>query len=389
LTRVRDIYEGRIAAEELERDPAQQAEIERLDALAADLEESRARAAGPFSWWRAGRKTDAEPKGLYLYGSVGRGKTMLMDIFFDGVAVPSKRRAHFHTFMKDVHERIFDWRRRLKAGQARGDDPIAPLAEALADEARLLCFDEFFVTDIADAMVLGRLFTRLFDLGVVLVATSNVAPDRLYEGGLNRALFLPFLRLLEQKVDICELSSRADFRLEKLTALTTTWFTPAHAAAKASLDRAFRALTGAASGSPTTIEVFGRALLIRECEGNVARFSFADLCERPLGAADYVEIARRFHTVLIDNIPTLGPEKRNEARRFIWLVDALYDSRVKLIASAQAAPDALYRGEGTEAFEFARAASRLIEMRSKDYLALPHGRETSLASGDSTGLVET
>jgi cell division protein ZapE len=387
---VREFYEKRVAAGELERDPAQENVVARLDRIATELSTLRhASRATPLERLFASRKAVPAPRGLYVHGPVGRGKTMLMDMFFQAVDIERKRRTHFHAFMADAHARIYEWRQKRKLGVVRGEDPIAPVAEQIAAEARLLCFDEFAVTDIADAMVLGRLFTRLFELGAVLVATSNVAPARLYEGGLNRALFLPFIALLEQRVEIVELKARADYRLEKLAGVPT-WMTPADAAAKAVLDRAFLSLTGRRRGAPESLSVFGRDLIVPESAENVARFSFPDLCERPLGAADYVAIARRFHTVIIDGVAVLGPEKRNEARRFVWLIDALYDMRVKLLASAAAEPGSLYLGtEGMEAFEFARAVSRLMEMRSQSYLALPHGRPSSEASGDVTGLVET
>jgi cell division protein ZapE len=390
VSSVLEFYQMRVDAGELECDAAQRDVAARLDRLAAELEAPRAPAfASPLDRLFGMRKPAPAPLGLYIHGAVGRGKTMLMDLFFQAVGLERKRRVHFHGFMADAHARIYDWRQKRKFGVVRGEDPIAPVAEQIASEARLLCFDEFAVTDIADAMVLGRLFTRLFELGVVVVATSNVAPDRLYEGGLNRALFLPFIRLLTERLEVVELRARADFRLEKLAGVPV-WLTPVDAAAKAALDRAFLSLAGGACGAPFRLSVFGRDLVAPEAAGTVARFSFHDLCENPLGPSDYLAIARQFHTILVDGVPVMGPEKRNEARRFVWLVDALYDMRVKLLASAEAQPDALYQGqEGNEAFEFARAASRLIEMRSQDYLALPHGRPASEASGDVSGLAET
>ncbi|WP_246154044.1 cell division protein ZapE [Methylobacterium oryzihabitans] len=383
-------YDALVASGAIERDPAQIVLVERLDALLDEL----ARVPPPAKPGMLGRlfgrrpEPAAAPRGLYVWGLVGRGKTMLMDLFHEAAPEP-KRRVHFHAFMGDVHERIHRHRQAVKQGTARGDDPIAPVAEALADETRLLCFDEFTVTDIADAMLLGRLFTALFAHGVVVVATSNVEPDRLYEGGLNRALFLPFIDLLKQRVEVVRLDSRTDFRLEKLGG-SPVYHVPADAASAQALDRAFLALTGERRGRPAAIAVKGHEVSIPEAAGGTARFTFADLCARPLGAADYLALAERFHTVIVEGIPVMDLPQRNEAKRFITLIDALYDARVKLLASAAAEPTALYAAEtGREAFEFERTVSRLIEMRSEEYLALPHGRPDSEASGSTTGLVET
>ncbi|RZK90188.1 MAG: cell division protein ZapE, partial [Methylobacterium sp.] len=250
-------------------------------------------------------------------------------------------------------------------------------------------FDEFTVTDIADAMILGRLFGALFKRGVTVVATSNVEPDRLYEGGLNRALFLPFIAELQERVAVLRLDSRTDFRLEKLGG-ASVYHVPADATAAAALAAAFKGLTGKAKGRPATLRVKGHDVSVPEETGGVARFSFADLCAQPLGASDYMAVARAFHTVIVSDIPVLGPDNRNEAKRFITLVDTLYDAHVKLVASAAAEPHDLYTAtEGREAFEFDRTVSRLIEMRSSEYLALPHGAGDSGASGSSAGLVET
>jgi cell division protein ZapE len=389
-TPVSDRYAALVRDGAIERDPAQTRVLKLLDELATELGQFRLqRKSNPLGWLFGARKASPSPRGLYVWGSVGRGKTMLMDLFFEVSPVRRKRRAHFHAFMADVHARVHAWRQQLKAGKVKGDDPIAPIAEALADDAWLLCFDEFSVTDIADAMILGRLFSALFARGVVVVATSNVAPPRLYEGGLNRALFLPFIAELERRMQVVELDARADFRLEKLRG-APVYHAPADAAARAALDRAFLALTGLERGAEENLTVFGRTVVVPQAAHGVARFSFEDLCGRPLGASDYLEIAREFHTVLIDGIPVMGFEKRNEARRFVWLIDALYDMHVKVVASAEAEPTALYTAsEGREAFEFERTASRLIEMRSGEYLALPHGSGDSQASGDADGLVET
>jgi cell division protein ZapE len=260
-------------------------------------------------------------------------------------------------------------------------------AEAIAQETWLLCFDEFHVTDIADAMILGRLFKRLFELGIVVVATSNVPPRELYQDGLNRALFLPFIALTEQHMEIVRLSARTDFRLEKLGG-APVWYMPADAAAERALDEAWSRLTAGHAGSPIDLAVKGRTVRVPRAAMGVAQFSFHELCEQPFAAADYLKIAHEFHTVVLGHIPVMDYDRRNEAKRFIMLIDTFYDNAVKLVASAAAEPDALYRADaGFEANEFKRTASRLIEMRSRSYLALPHGR-TALA-GSTEGLVET
>ncbi len=281
--------------------------------------------------------------------------------------------------MADVHERIHVARQSL-SGEAKSADPIAPVAAAIAGETRLLCLDEFSVTDVADAMILSRLFGQLFARDLVLVATSNVAPDLLYRDGLNRGLFLPFVADLKAHADILELTARTDFRLEKL-GRAPVYVTPLGPAARAALDRAWRRLTGTERGEPASLPMKGRAIRVPEADKGVARFGYPDLCKVALGAADFLKIARSFHTVLIDDVPVIGEEQRNEARRFISLIDELYDNRVKLIVSAAAEPAALYRGgDGEEAFAFRRTVSRLIEMRSEAYLAAPHGAAESEAA---------
>ena len=313
---------------------------------------------------------------------------MLMDLFFDSLAGGSKRRVHFHAYMAEVHERIHDWRQKLKRGEVAGDDPIRPVAADLAAEARILCFDEFAVVDIADAMILGRLFTALFEHGVIVVATSNVPPDDLYKDGLNRTLFLPFIELLKERTDVLHLDARTDFRLEKLGD-SPVYFAPADAAAAAAIDGIFARLTRGAAPKATKILVQGRAVAVPEQAMGVARFPYAALCKQPLGAADYIAIARAYHTVLIEGLPALRPSQRDEARRLITLIDIFYERRVKLVVSAAAEPQDLFHAEtGAEAFEFARTVSRLTEMRSRDYLALPRGRGHQV-TGNVTGLVET
>jgi cell division protein ZapE len=382
-------YGALVKAGAIERDPAQVALLKRLEGLAEALGSYRLARKPSALGWLFGKKSPAPPKGLYVWGSVGRGKTMLMDLFYEALPVRRKRRVHFHAFMADVHERIHAYRQRLKNGEVFGDDPIGPVAEALAEEAWVLCFDEFTVTDIADAMILGRLFTALFAHGVVVVATSNVEPDRLYEGGLNRSLFLPFIGLLQERMAVAKLDARTDFRLEKLAG-SPVFYTPADEDSHAALSRAFRSLTGRDQGKPLTLTVKGHPVEVPQAAGGVARFSFEDLCSKPLGAADYLAVAEHFHTVILENIPAMTVERRNEAKRFIMLIDAFYDAHVKLLASAETEAPELYRADsGREAFEFDRTVSRLIEMRAEEYLSLPHGRADSADRGHSTGLAET
>jgi cell division protein ZapE len=383
-------YAAGVEAGKVERDPAQLAVVDRLARLEGDIIEHRlARKSSSLGWLFARDKKQASLKGLYIYGEVGRGKTMLMDLFYEVSPVQRRRRAHFHEFMIDVHERVHGLRQKMKVGEHAGEDPIELVAKDLAREAWLLCFGEFHVTDIADAMILGRLFAQLFTRGVVVVATSNVAPVDLYKDGLNRALFVPFIDMLEAHMDIVRLASRTDFRLEKLAGLAV-WHVPADEAADAALDDAWRRLARENDGAAQELALKGRTIHVPRAAMGGARFSFHDLCEQPLAAADYLRIAHEYHTIILDDIPVMTFDNRNAAKRFIILIDTLYDMNVKLIASAAAEPDALYRAdEGYEAQEFRRTASRLIEMRSEEYLARPHGAAHSLLSGSSSGIVET
>jgi cell division protein ZapE len=381
-------YAALVAAGEIEHDAAQARAVGLLTELEERLREHRlARKSSSLGWLFGARDRKREPiPGLYVYGEVGRGKTMLMDLFFEASPVKRKRRVHFHEFMADVHERVRQFREQQKG--SNGEDPLQATAAALADESWLLCFDEFHVTDIADAMILGRLFKRMFELGVVVVVTSNVEPDELYKDGLNRALFLPFIAMIEQHMIVTRLESRTDFRLEKLAG-QPVWHVPVGAVADAALDDAWKKLTGGHAGTPHDLAVKGRTVRVPRATKGVARFSFHDLCEQPLAASDYLRIAHEFHSIVLDRIPVMDFSKRNEAKRFIILIDTLYDHAVKLVASAEAEPDNLYLAEdGYEAQEFKRTASRLIEMRSESYLALPHGRRDSDATLKE-GIVET
>jgi cell division protein ZapE len=384
-------YAEAVAAGRVEEDQAQLSVVGLMAQLEARIVEHRlARKSSALGWLFASR-AGAQPaiKGLYIYGAVGRGKTMLMDFFFDASPVARKRRAHFHEFMIDVHERVHAIRQEMKRGEHQDADPIKLVADQLAEEAWLLCFDEFHVTDIADAMILGRLFAQLFAQGIVLVATSNVAPEDLYKDGLNRALFVPFIHTLEKRMDVVRLDARTDFRLEKLGG-KPVWYVPADAAADHALDEAWRRLAGGHQGAAQDLPLHGRNVHVPRAFMGVARFNFRDLCEQPLAAVDYLRIAREYHTVILDHVPAMTYDNRNAAKRFIILIDTLYDMNVKLIASADAEPDALYEADqGYEALEFNRTASRLIEMRSDAYLARPHGAAHGQTSGSSEGIVET
>ena len=382
-------YQELVAAGAIEADPAQADAAEAFAALDERLSSYKPRRKQSLLGRLFSDKDEPPPRGLYVHGEVGRGKTMLMDMFFQQSPVEHKRRAHFHEFMAEVHERIYGYRQQIARGEIGDGDVIALTAHSIFEQAWLLCFDEFHVTDIADAMILGRLFSKLFELGTVVVATSNVAPEDLYKGGLNRALFLPFIAQIADHMDVLRLDARTDFRLEKLAGVPM-WLVPADSKADAALDKAWRRMTGDAPCKSRDIPIKGRTLRVPCSSHGVARFSFSELCEQPLAASDYLRLAHDYHTILVDHIPVMDYAERNAAKRFISLIDTLYDNAVKLMASAAASPVALYLAtEGNEANEFKRTSSRLIEMSSESYLALPHGRKDSAASGSSTGLVET
>lgn len=356
-------YRALCRAAELTGDADQNLAADKLQALYERL--AAREAHSPPRWWRKkSPASGAELRGLYLHGAVGRGKSMLMDLFFHEASLAAKRRVHFHAFMQEVHGELF----RHRQGPAGRGDPIPALAQRLAKAAHLLCFDEFQVTDVADAMILGRLFEALLDRGVIIVATSNAAPDDLYAGGINRQLFLPFIEMLKSRMDVLHLGGDTDYRLLRLAG-QPVWHSPLGEAASAALDAAFAALTDGETAPPETLAIQGRGLLVERHGRNVARFGFAELCARPLGPADYLAIARRFHALVLSDIPLLTPELRNEARRFTTLIDALYEAKAKLIASAAASPQALFQGPDSAA---ARCISRLMEMQSADYRARSH-----------------
>ena len=351
------IYDARVADGTLRPDPAQHAVLPRLEELRHWLETTDSKPKGLLGGLF--RKPPAPPKGLYLWGGVGRGKSMLMDLFTENTAISAKRRVHFHAFMQEIHHGMHAAR---KTGV---DDALAPVAAAVAKDLRLLAFDEMQITDITDAMIVGRLFQMLMDAGVVIVTTSNRPPEDLYKNGLNRALFLPFIDFLKQRMEIHHLESPNDYRQHRLEG-AQVYFSPADAAAGAAIATMWDDLTGGGKGAPVKLVVNGRDLVLEQVQNGVARASFWDLCGRPNGAADFLAIAEAVRVLILENIPRLSAANYNEAKRFVTLVDALYEAKVRLIASAADIPERLYM-EGTGAFEFERTASRLREMQGADW----------------------
>ncbi len=366
--KLRNAYNRLVEAGQIESDPIQLRLVEMLDQLTEDLETKRLSRKSSALGWLFSQKATTKLKGLYIWGGVGRGKSMLMDLFFEGLPHKRKRRAHFNDFMQDAQERIHNHRQAFKEGKVSQEDPIPKVAGDLAEEAQILCFDEFTVTDIADAMILGRLFEAMFAEGVAIVATSNVVPENLYLDGLNRKIFLPFIDLLLENVDVFHLDSRTDFRLEKLDQVPV-YYSPLGEGTRAAMDEAWKQLTGTEQGEPLELKLKGRTFEVPDTAGGVARLGFSALCEEPRSAADYLALARQFHTVFVDDIPVMGREQQNAAKRFILLIDTLYDTHTRIVVSAAAAPDKLYTAtSGTEAFEFNRTASRLHEMQSREYI---------------------
>jgi cell division protein ZapE len=350
-----DIYEARVTAGVLRADPAQLDVLPALDEIRQWLEDQAGRKRSFLSRFR---KTPDAPKGVYLWGGVGRGKSMLMDLFFAATDIPKKRRVHFHAFMQEVHAGVFAQR---KKGV---EDPLLPVAEALIADLACLCFDEMQITDITDAMLVGRLFTMLMDAGVVIVTTSNRPPEGLYKDGLNRALFLPFIDLLNARMEVMELESPTDYRQHRLTG-AQVYFHPA-GAARAEVDAIWRDLTGGALGEALPLMVNGRKVEVPRFANGVGRATFWELCARALGPADYLAIAGAVRVLILEDIPQLSSSNYNEAKRFVTLVDALYEAKVRLIASAADVPERLYL-EGAGSFEFERTASRLREMQAADW----------------------
>ena len=367
-------YESLVSAGTLTWDQGQELAVDKLQKLHGTLADYKA--AKPLAGWKSflpfqPKSPEAYPRGLYIFGSVGRGKSMLMDLFFDGVDVKRKRRIHFHKFMQEAHEAIHNWREKNK--NDKDSEPIAPTAKLLAEKNALLCFDEFEIRDIADAMIVARLFTAMMELGVVVVATSNRHPNDLYKDGLQRDRFLPFIKLIQNRMEVLHLTDGLDYRLDRLKEMQA-YLSPVNSETVILLDNIFSELTDGHPSASESFEFKGRKIFIPQACDGVARFGFDDLCRKPLAAADFLAIAERYRSIIISDVPVFEDDQRDIARRFMVLVDTLYDTKTHVIISASAQPTELYSGYDWR-FEFDRTVSRLMEMQSVEYIQEARGSD--------------